>query len=131
MEVARCASVEGIEMGHSRKHSIAETLSRPTSPVTQHWIKTLEQHGVVLSAQMREHFPHVLDKIAAAWGNAPAMDRLMAYDLLIDNRGNRQGFPFKVLIEIQELHHLHQALYTAGTPAPTGWDAAHLRRRNG
>jgi hypothetical protein len=117
-------------MVHSGKDAVVRHVahSRRLEPATLHWIKTLEQQGIAPSQQLFEHFPHVLNKIAAAWGNVPAMEALMTEDLMVDNRGNRQGFPFKILVEIQALHHAHQAHFANGASAPSAWDSVHPRR---
>lgn len=93
------------------------------------WLRKLEDHGISAPRYLFDKYPHVLDKIAAAWGSAPAMTELMEKDLLIDNRGGREGFPFHVLGEIQGLYNAHKARYTIGEPLPRGWDAVVLRRR--
>lgn len=65
------------------------------------------------SSELFSRFPHVLNKLAAAWGDVGAMAELVEGDLLIDSRGDRSGFPFGVLSEIQNLYTAHQALYDA------------------
>lgn len=98
-------------------------------PATILWLNTLSKQNVRQPWLLFEKYPHVLDKIAAAWGSAPAMRDLMERDLLIDNRGGRQGFPFAVMAEIQDLYLAHKTRYTVGEPLPRGWDALVLKRR--
>jgi hypothetical protein len=119
-------------MVHSKNSWVARRAPRSNrlETATVLWLETLEQQGIAPPRHLFERFPHVLDKIAAAWGSALAMDELMAKDLLIDHRGGRHGFPFKVLIEIQALHHAHRTRHTIGAPVPTGWDSLYLRRNN-
>lgn len=50
----------------------------------------------------RRDFPHVLTRIAASWIDPRYFHRVMQ-SLLIDDRGNRQGFPFAVMNELTEL----------------------------
>lgn len=47
-------------------------------------------------------FPHVLNRIAATWGNHNAFFELMD-ELMIDKRGSRVGFPFATALEISRL----------------------------
>lgn len=102
--------------------------SRPKA-ATILWLKKLDEQGIAPPHHLFGDYPHVLDKIAAAWGCAPAMTELMEKDLLVDNRGGRAGFPFRVLMDIQALYNTHKARYTVGEPLPRGWDQVVLRRR--
>ena len=45
----------------------------------------------------RQHFPHVLNRIAAEW-EVPRRFLALMDDLLIDRRGNREGFPFESVL---------------------------------
>lgn len=93
---------------------------------TLHWMLTLQSSGVALPpSDALSGFPHVLNKIAAAWGDVRAMAGLMEGDLLIDNRGDRTGFPPGVLSEIYGLYLEHQSLY--GAPRA---DVLHTRMRS-
>lgn len=93
------------------------------------WLKKLDELGVAQPHHLFGDYPHVLDKIAAAWGCVPAMNELMEKDLLVDNRGGRQGFPFRALMDVQALYNAHKARYTIGEPLPRGWDLVVQRRR--
>lgn len=50
----------------------------------------------------RQHFPHVLNRIAAEW-EVPRRFLALMDDLLIDRRGNREGFPFESVLELTNL----------------------------
>jgi hypothetical protein len=50
----------------------------------------------------RQRFPHVLNRIAAEWG-APKRFLELMDELLIDRRGNREGFPFDSVLELTRL----------------------------
>lgn len=52
--------------------------------------------------QLRCHFPHVLNQLAECWHDAAQMQRLIQ-GLLIDQRGNREGFPPDAQAEVQDL----------------------------
>lgn len=51
-------------------------------------------------------FPHVINQLAAAWGRPRAFDTLM--DDLLLAEGQRQGFPFDVVMELSDLRELHE-----------------------
>lgn len=70
--------------------------------------------------ELEKRFPRILDKIAELWGKP----ELEAYfdDLLLDRRGNRQGFPPEVSSEIFFLNTLHgQEGFRQATAAPDDW----------
>ncbi|HLS55637.1 MAG TPA: hypothetical protein VK052_06150 [Zeimonas sp.] len=50
----------------------------------------------------RQHFPHVLNRIAAEW-EVPRRFLALMDELLIDRRGNREGFPFESVLELTNL----------------------------
>lgn len=50
----------------------------------------------------RQRFPHVLNRIAAEWG-APMRFLELMDELLMDRRGNREGFPFDSVLELTRL----------------------------
>jgi hypothetical protein len=47
-------------------------------------------------------FPHVLNRVADAWGDPAAVTEVMA-DLMVDRRGGRCGFPPAALEELNAL----------------------------
>lgn len=51
---------------------------------------------------IRRDFPHVLNRIALAWADPAGFSKVMNA-LLIDDRGNRQGFPFGAMMELADL----------------------------
>jgi len=51
----------------------------------------------VRATQLR--FPHVVDKLAAAWDDPRRLDAVFV-ELLVDHRGGRQGFPLEVIAEL-------------------------------
>ena len=72
----------------------------PLSHRTERWYATLPKH--IRPTALRCAFPHVLDRLCAAW-ETPRMVRDVIDDLLIDDRGGRSGFPFPA---VQEIHRL-------------------------
>jgi hypothetical protein len=49
-----------------------------------------------------EGFPHIMNLIAASWHEPRAFVQTLD-DLLIDDRGNRAGFPFAIIVELTDL----------------------------
>lgn len=59
---------------------------------------------------LRREFPHVLNRLAEAWDDPPEFEMRMRA-LTVDSRGDRQGFPPLVQMEVADLlrHHRRQA----------------------
>ena len=55
-------------------------------------------------------FPRIANLMAAMWPDPNSFRRYMD-DLLVDKRGNRQGFPVDVLRELFELRAYYDELY--------------------
>jgi len=65
-------------------------------------------------------FPRIVNRIAKLWRTPSQMDRCFE-ELLTDTRGNRQGFPLGVLMELSTLKDYYQ---TAVFPTRRDvWDA--------
>jgi hypothetical protein len=63
---------------------------------------------------LEEKFPHILETIQLMWGH-PELN--MYFDkLIVDDRGNRQGFPTEAWAEIHMLSRVHHELVPE--PAP-------------
>ncbi|MCL4746725.1 MAG: hypothetical protein KJZ83_15140 [Burkholderiaceae bacterium] len=58
---------------------------------------------------LRGQFPRILNRIAQAWPEPRSFAKLID-SLLIDDRGNREGFPFEVIKEITELRRYYFAM---------------------
>ncbi len=54
---------------------------------------------------LEKRFPRIADKIVLMWG-APEFPQYLT-SLMIDKRGDRQGFPFDVLDEFMFLNEFH------------------------
>jgi hypothetical protein len=68
---------------------------------------------------LRGHYPRLLNRIAAAWSDPRRFDRLID-ELLIDDRPNRQGFPFEVVRELTELREHYFATVQPGARRAAG-----------
>ena len=61
-----------------------------------------------------QHYPRIAQAIRQLWGT-PEMDRFFNR-MLIDERGNRAGFPPEVVKALLALSQLHQQAYLYRTP---------------
>jgi hypothetical protein len=52
--------------------------------------------------QLAVRFPRIVNNLARLWQQPGQLDRYLD-DLLIDTRGNRQGFPLRILTELAAL----------------------------
>jgi len=64
---------------------------------------------------VERHYPRIAQAIRQLWGT-PEMDRFFNR-MLIDERGNRAGFPSEVVQALLALSQLHQQAYLYRTPA--------------
>lgn len=82
-----------------------KSYNKDKDPVDRKYVSALEKH-----------FPRIVDKITLMWGAKEFPEYLNS--LMIDDRGNRQGFPLKVIEEmmfLQEIHDYRQGKRTAVT----------------
>jgi hypothetical protein len=75
------------------------TLTNPTSPISDDPNATL----------LESRFPRVASAIQLLWSN-PEMDTYFA-KLVVDDRGDREGFPPEVISDLMFLATLHQTAY--------------------
>lgn len=61
----------------------------------------------------RQRYPHVLERIAAEW-EVPRRFLQLMDELLIDQRGNRAGFPFDCILELTNLREYYLNEVQAG-----------------
>ena len=67
------------------------------------------------ASELEQHFPRIVGVIILQWGH-PQLDRYVD-SLLIDERGNRQGFPGAVVSELLFLQQVHDTLLNrSGSP---------------
>ena len=64
-------------------------------------------------------FPNLVEKIATLW-NDPAMESCFT-DLMLDQRGNRQGFSPEILLEIFALRNYFHSLQPAPARTSNTW----------
>jgi hypothetical protein len=58
-------------------------------------------------SSLEKRFPRIVDKITMMWGAKEFPEFLSS--LMIDDRGDRQGFPLDVIEEMMFLHEIHDA----------------------
>ncbi|MFO1399050.1 MAG: hypothetical protein U1F48_18490 [Burkholderiales bacterium] len=69
-------------------------------PVARRWMTSLPSS--VRPKALAERFPRLANRFATAWHDEPSVD-LVFSDLMIDHRGNRQGFPPAVKADLHRL----------------------------
>ncbi|MDO4904725.1 MAG: hypothetical protein Q4A16_04110 [Lautropia sp.] len=86
-------------------------------------LNSFAQHVLAgLPAEVRpavccQSHPWMLERLLDVWEN-PAAFRRQMQDLLLDTRGNRQGFGFAALTELSTLNDYYN---TYVNPMPNGW----------
>lgn len=73
----------------------------------------------VYPQQLLASFPRIAERIAGLWGHR----EIEAYfqDLMIDERGNRHGFPPEVLMDIFRLRTYHRSLFPPSVRSVDTW----------
>lgn len=89
-----------------------------TAPLSEMQPMAVAREGEFLSA-LEEKFPRIMTNIVRLWGQ-PAMDTYL-YELTIDERGGRLGFPSDVFQDILMLIAVHQELRPLSESAADGY----------
>jgi hypothetical protein len=71
-------------------------------------------------------YPRILDRISLLWGT-PNLEKYLQ-ELIVDNRGNRAGFPTEVMSEIAYIQELtfQYRIKTTGPQKLDPWDVAQV-----
>ena len=81
------------------------------------WLASIEQPARPI--KLAAAFPRIVNRMAKLWKQPREMDRYFE-ELLADTRGNRQGFPLKILMELSTLNDYYKTkMHTARHDA---WD---------
>jgi hypothetical protein len=70
--------------------------------------------------QLAKQHPRIIDRIVELWKQGSALEQYLD-DLLIDRRGNREGFPPAMLMEILSLKNYCQGLKHQPDRNPNTW----------
>ena len=70
------------------------------TPEGQALLSSLEE--AIRPNELAGRYPRIVNKIARDWRQPTQLDRYFQ-DLLMDTRGNRQGFPLKIVMELSTL----------------------------
>ena len=87
-----------------RAKEAATGLLRPTA----HWVSTLPRD--VVPHALLSKFPRIANLLAVLWQDPGSLRRYLD-DLLVDKRGNRQGFPLDILRELFALRAYYDELH--------------------
>jgi len=71
--------------------------------------------------ELASRYPRIVNKIARDWRMPSQLDRYFQ-ELLMDTRGNRQGFPLKIVMELSTLRE-HYTGMSGSARAASVWDA--------
>ena len=72
--------------------------------------------------ELASRYPRIVNKIARDWRLPSQLDRYFQ-ELLMDTRGNRQGFPLKIVMELSTLRE-HYTGMSGTARAASVWDAS-------
>jgi uncharacterized protein len=70
--------------------------------------------------QLADAHPRIIERIVALWQQGPALEAYLD-DLLIDHRGDRQGFPPEIILEILALKNHVLGLRKTPERNPNTW----------
>ncbi len=96
-----------------------------TSPRPTKKVKTMEEELAECYSALSVEFPRILEKISATWGH-PECDKYLS-DLVIDKRGDRQGFPPRVMAAILKLSSIHSATFGTFGHQGDGWATTNFK----
>lgn len=83
-------------------------------PIARRWLAALP--SAVRPHALAQRFPRLANRLAAAWDDEPSLALVFA-DLLIDQRGERRGFPPAVKADLHRLWRHWQRARAAATRA--------------
>jgi hypothetical protein len=89
-------------------------------PATRRWLTMLAPDA--RPQALVTQFPRLANRVAADW-KSPEMCRAFLHQLLVDQRGNRQGFPKDVARDILALRSIYSELHpaTEGLASTLDW----------
>jgi hypothetical protein len=105
-DVQPTATVAGAD-AESTKRRVSEPVNGLLKP-TFAWAATLPVE--IQPRALMYRFPRIANLIAAMWQDANSLRRYVD-DLLVDKRGNRQGFPVDVLRELFALRAYYDEIH--------------------
>jgi uncharacterized protein len=79
-------------------------------------------HGTDLYPhKTEEKYPRVVEKIAMLWGTV-GMSRYFT-EILFDDRGDREGFPPEVMMELFALSNYHESTSPSRSDIESAWES--------
>jgi hypothetical protein len=73
--------------------------------------------------ELAARYPRIVNAIARQWRSPVQLDRYFD-ELLMDSRGNRQGFPLKIVMELSTLREHYAAQSTSARAGIGVWDGS-------
>jgi hypothetical protein len=71
---------------------------------THAWLRSIPNG--IHPKQLCRHYPRIANRIAVNWQHLHVVDRLLT-DLMVDQRGDRKGFPPRIRQELERLYGYH------------------------
>ncbi|MCW5656650.1 MAG: hypothetical protein KIT60_03015 [Burkholderiaceae bacterium] len=90
------------DWSHSRAPLVDD--DRVMQSHTHAWLRGIPNG--VHPKQLCRHYPRIANRIAVNWQHLHVVERLLT-DLLVDQRGDRKGFPPRIRQEIERLYSYH------------------------
>jgi hypothetical protein len=104
--------MHGYSAGHlqdpARHRQPESPYDRALNRSTIAWLKELPKP--LLPVNLASQFPRIANRLSRFW-DSPKMLEECFRELLVDKRGQRKGFPKRVLDEVQMLAQYHRALH--------------------
>jgi len=107
-----------------KKENRKAPADEPLSAEVVLWLNELPE--TVRPMQTCARFPRIVNNIAKAWPQAQQC-RALFDDLLLDNRGDRQGFPMDIAFELAALKNYYET--AVNRFQQTAWDDIIRRSR--
>ena len=93
-----------------------QTPKEPLLDVTRTWLASLPQD--VRPMELPRQYPRIANRLRQLWKQVARCEEYLD-DLLVDRRGTRNGFPPKIVQELEALREYHALLYPS---SHSPWD---------
>lgn len=90
--------------------------AKPKAPTLEALPPVIVQDVVII----QELYPNISNKIAALWGSVQLHKFLN--QMIIDDRGNRQGFPQPIISALMRVFQYHTRVVPHALPQDDTWD---------
>jgi len=120
-------ATQPVQAGYGQKRSASGKDERELNAAGRALLASIEESA--RPVELARAFPRIVNRMAALWKSKQEMDRYFE-DLLTDTRGNRQGFPLGILMELTSLKDYYQTKVCSSASKDV-WDAVERARLKG